>query len=330
MGRADVVKSHLTYLIENRRADGLVPLYVDSIAPVNRVISDTLFRATRLDYTLPMTNDIKPYYLVNNEFEAIDSNIMVLYASYSYYKATGDAEWFNKYQSEFKKIFDYYEQKKDADGLILQVAHADWQDSAAREGKTFFTNLIYYQMALDYKFMSDDELAVLRNKIVEVFYSPSVGLFKTMAGRENISLEGNLWAIEHNLIANKDILYKNLTKHRLWTLYKVPGFATYPSYTQDDTYIQVKVVGLQEYHGKIFWSWLMAYSAKIAYQMKDMKSFNATYKALNSVVMRDHSVVEIYNNDATFTMFSSPLYTAESPFSWGSAFVVDLEKTLNH
>ncbi|MGZ3727403.1 MAG: hypothetical protein ACXWQQ_16525, partial [Pseudobdellovibrio sp.] len=138
MGRADVVKSHLTYLLEHRRADDLVPLYVDSIAPVNRVVSDTLFRATRMDYTLPMTNDISPYYLVNNEFEAIDSNIMVLYAALSYYKATGDAEWFNKYQDDFKRIFDFYEKKKDTDGLIVQVAHADWQDSAARAGKTFF------------------------------------------------------------------------------------------------------------------------------------------------------------------------------------------------
>ncbi|MGZ3692180.1 MAG: hypothetical protein ACXVAX_11800, partial [Pseudobdellovibrio sp.] len=143
-------------------------------------------------------------------------------------------------------------------------------------------------------------------------------------------LEGNLWAIEFNLIANKDILYKNLLNHPLYTAYKIPGFATFPSYTLDDTYIQVKVVGLQEYHGKIYWSWLMAYSAKIAYMMKDMKTFNAVYAALNKVVLRDHSVVEIYNNDAELTMFSSPLYTAESPFSWGSGFVVDLEKYLNH
>ncbi len=151
-----------------------------------------------------------------------------------------------------------------------------------------------------------------------------------MAGRDNISLEGNLWAIEFNLIANKEILYKNLAQHQLFKLYKIPGYATYPSYTMDDTYIQVKVVGLQEYHGKIYWSWLMAYSAKIAYQMKDMKTFNSVYAVLKKVALRDRSLVEIYNNDAEFTVFTSPLYTSESPFSWGSGFAVDLEKTLNH
>jgi hypothetical protein len=328
MGRSDVVKSHLTYLLENRRADDLVPLYVDSMEPVKRVIADVIFRAIRLDFSLPITSDIKPYYLVNNEHEAIDSNLMVLYASYRYFQATQDTEWFNKYRSDFKKVFDYYNRKK-SNGLIVQGVHADWQDSAKRDGKTFFTNLLYYQAARDYGFMSTDQLQALRNKIVEKFYDKRMGVFRSMEGRDNVSLDGNLWAIEHDLIANKSVLYQNLKNHQLYKLNGIPGFATQPSYTNDDTYIQVKIVGLQEYHGVgLYWSWLMAYSAKIAYLMGDQETFKKTYQALNRAVTRDQSVVEIYRNDGSFTQFSSPLYTAESPFSWGSGFVVDLEKTI--
>ncbi|MCC2678354.1 MAG: hypothetical protein K0R29_930 [Pseudobdellovibrio sp.] len=326
MGRKDVVKSHLTYLLHNRRADNLVPLYVDSIEPVQRVIADSLFRAIRLDFALPITSSIKPYYLVNNEHEAIDSNLMVLYASLRYYQESQDAEWFNKYRNEFRKIYDYYNSKKSG-GLIVQGVHADWQDSARRNGKMFFTNLLYYHMGREYAFLNAVQLQTLRNKIVETFYDRQMGVFLSMEGRKNVSLEGNLWAIEHDLIANKSILYQNLKAHQLYRLNGIPGFATYPSYTNDDTYIQVKIVGLQEYHGAgIYWTWLMAYSAKIAFMMQDQQTFDAVYKALNKAVTRDQSVVEIYKNDGKFEPFRSVLYGAESPFSWGAGFVIDMEK----
>lgn len=327
INRGDVVKSHLNYLINHRRADDLVPLYVDSIQPVNRVISDTLFKTVRLtNLSLPITNDIKPYYLVNNQHEAIDSNLMVLYASQLYAKETKDTAWFNANQTAFRKIFDYYKTKKQ--GLLIQQnEHADWQDSAQRKGFTFFTNLLYYHMAREFKFMNDVELQQLRNKIVEVFYNKQMGVFISMAGRNNVSLEGNLWAIEHNLIANGEILYKNLTNHPLYTKYKLPGFATYPSYTKDDTYIQVKVVGLQEYHGNIYWSWLIAYAAKIAHKMNDIPTYNRIYANLNEMVQRDNTIYEIYNNNTNLTPFKSLLYQSEAPFSWGSAFVVDMIKS---
>ncbi len=322
-----VVKNHLNYLINNRRHDDLVPLYVDSMTPTNRVISDVIFKAIRLpDTSLPMTDKIKPFYLVNNKFEAIDSNLMVLYASLLYYQKTNDAAWFNANQAHFKRIFNFYNTKKSG-LLIIQAEHADWQDSARRKGIMFFTNLLYYHMAKEYKFMNDIELQTLRNKIVEVFYEKHSGLFRSMEGRNNISLEGNLWAIEHDLLANRDTLYKNLTNHPLFTKSKSPGFATYPSYTKDDTYIQVKVVGLQEYHGSIYWSWLMAYSAKVAYIMNDIPTYNKIHSVIEKILTRDQVVSEIYNNNEEITPFRSLLYQAEYPFSWGSAFILDMEKT---
>lgn len=325
--RGDVVKSHLTYLINNRRNDDLVPLYVDSMTPVNRVVTDVLFKTIRLnDTSLPITNKIKPFYLVNNKFEAIDSNLMVLYAAQLYAKETNDTAWFNSHQGSFKRIFDFYKTKKQG-LLIRQNEHADWQDSARREGLTFFTNLLYYHMAREYKFMNEPELGQLRNKIVEVFYDKKMGVFLSMAARNNVSLEGNLWAIEHNLIADPEILYKNLTNHGLYTEYKIPGFATYPSYTKDDTYIQVKAVGLQEYHGNIYWSWLIGYSAKIAHKMGDTPTYNRIYANLKEILQRDQVVYEVYNNNENITPFRSMFYKSESPFSWGSAFILDMERS---
>lgn len=327
IGRQDVVKNQLNYLLSHRRADGLVPLYIDSMKPTDRVIAGVVLHALNLNPALPLTNGINAFYLVNNKYEAIDSNLMVLYAAKMYMNKTNDTVWFNQHLSAFRHVFNFYRSKIN-DSLIQQPEHADWQDSAKRQGKTFFTNLLYYQVARDYGFLSADDLLKLRNKIVEVFYDRRSGLFRSMAGRNNISLDGNLWAIEYNLIANTDILYRNLTHHALFNAYSLPGFATYPSYSDEDMYLQVKVVGLREYHGRLLWSWLMAYAAKIAYLKHDQANFQKIYSELERMINRDRTVFEIYNNDREKMPFSSMLYTSESPFSWGAAFVIDLEQTI--
>lgn len=325
--REDVVKSHLEYLITHRRTDNLVPLYVDSMNPVHRVIAAVVFKALGLDYALPVKQDILPYYLVNGEFEAIDSNILVLYASREYAERTKDFEWFKKHEADFKAIFDFY-QSKIQDGLIVQAEHADWQDSSKRKGKTFLTNLIYYQMGRDYGYLSQEQLDKIKADIMKVFYDEATGLFKSIEGRDNISLDGVLWAIEYNLLVDNKELYKKLSQHPLFTQFDVPGYATYPSYRSDDMYIQVKIVGLQEYHGNLFWSWLMAYAAKVAYLQKDEVSFKKMYERLNKMLERDQMVYEIYETSEEHKPFVNFLYKSEGPFSWGSGFILDLENTI--
>jgi glycogen debranching enzyme len=324
--REDVVKSHLEYLITHRRADNLVPLYVDSMNPVYRVIAATVFKMFG-GSALPIKESIAPYYLVNGEYEVIDSNILVLYAAQEYVAATKDTEWFKKHAADFKAIFDFY-QTKIHDGLIVQGEHADWQDSSERKGKTFLTNLIYYQMGRDYNYLNKEQLEKLRTDIMKVFFDEKTGLFKSIEGRDNISLDGVLWAIDHDLLVDSDNLYRKLAAHELFTKYGIPGFATYPSYNSSDLYIQVKIVGLQEYHGNLFWSWLTAYAAKVAYKKSDKPMFEKIHSALNKWLERDQMVYEIYENNDEHKPVNNFLYKSEGPFSWGSAFVLDLENTI--
>jgi len=323
IGRADVLREHLSYLIGHCRNDNLVPLYVDSMAPVNRVIMASVFKTFGLGrMSLKITDEISPFYLVNNIYEAIDSNLMVLYASWVYRNATKDTSWFNSHSDQFKKIFEFYSSKF-SDGLITQGEHADWQDSAQRKGKMFFTNLLYLHMGTEYGFLTSDQQKCLKQKIMDTFYEPISGLFVSMAGRDNISLEGNLWAIEYGLVKEPKSLYENLKKHPLFTLGPVPGFATFPSYTKDDTYIQVKVVGLQEYHGNMYWSWLMGFSAKVALLMGDKDMTSKIKSTIEKVLIRDQVVNEIYKHNPDLPPFTSPFYRSEYPFSWGSAFILD-------
>lgn len=328
INRADVLKEHLSYLIFNCRADNLVPLYVDSMAPVNRVIMASAFKTFGLgNISLKITDKINPFYLVNNVYEAIDSNLMVLYASWVYRNSTKDDSWFNSHKEQFQKIFDFYNSKMD-DGLIVQGEHADWQDSAQRKGKMFFTNLLYYHMACEYGFLTSTQQGVLKQKILTTFLDAKSGLFISMAGRENISLEGNLWAIEYGLLTDAKKLYEKLKQHPLFTVGPIPGFATYPSYTKQDTYIQVKIVGLQEYHGNMYWSWLMGFSAKVAFLMGDEATCFKIKSKIEKVLLRDQVVKEIYVHDDQLTPFKSFCYQSEYPFSWGAAFILDFCKII--
>lgn len=326
IGRSDVLKEHLNYLINHCREDNLVPLYVDSMAPVNRVLMASVFKTFGLGrLSFKISDDIAPYYLVNNVFEAIDSNLMVLYASWVYRNSTQDMAWFDSQQPSLQKIFDFYNSKFE-DGLIVQGEHADWQDSAQRKGKMFFTNLLYLHMGSEFNFLTGAQQEALKLKIMDTFYEPISGLFLSMAGRDNISLEGNLWAIEYGLMKDTKNLYESLRKHPLFTLGPCPGFATYPSYTKEDTYIQVKVVGLQEYHGNMYWSWLMGYSAKVAFLMGDTANVAKLHSHIKRVLLRDQVVNEIYKHKSELPAFSSVFYRSEAPFSWGSAFILDFFK----
>jgi hypothetical protein len=182
---------------------------------------------------------------------------------------------------------------------------------------------LYLHIGTEYGFLNKNQQEDLKQKIMDTFYEPISGLFVSMAGRDNISLEGNLWAIEYGLIKDPKSLYENLKKHPLFTLGPVPGFATFPSYTKDDTYIQVKVVGLQEYHGNMYWSWLMGFSAKVAFLMGDNEMATKIKLAIGKVLVRDQVVNEIYRHKPELPPFRSAFYQSEYPFSWGSAFILD-------
>jgi hypothetical protein len=328
INRSQVVKDHLDYLISHRRNDNLIPLYVDSISPIIRVLYETANLAFKNKKSLPITKNIKPHFLVNSKYQPIDSNLMVLVSAYQYFKFTNDLTWFQNHENDFKNIFHYYDNKI-IDGLIFQEPHADWQDSVSRKGYTFFTNLIYYQIAKDYNFLNKNELEILKNKILDTFYDKSSGLFFSERGKIQISLDGILWAIENDLLIDSKILYSNLIKHELFTKYNIPGFTTFPSYPKNEIYLQVKIIGLSDYHNNFFWSWLMNKSAIAALKMNDMVTFDKIYNEISRIVLRDQTVSEIYFNDNEHLQVKKELYHSENPFSWGASTLIELLTLMN-
>jgi glycogen debranching enzyme len=323
-----LVKNHLTYLIKNRSADGLVPIYADSINPMQRVILGSVNIAFGTSAHYQITKDIKPYYKASGKYSTIDANLLVLKASYEYFQASHDQEWWKENQNAFQNIYHYYNHFFE-NGLIYQEAFADWQDSSSRQGKTFFTNLLYLDISKSLSFMSQEEISNFTKKIHETFYDNETGLYFSLLGSPQISIDGILWAIDKKLMPFSDLLYERLKQHPLWNHFIVPGFATYPSYPLNSLAVQVKLVGLHEYHGNLTWSWLMAYSSLVAYKQHDFKESSRIATALETIVLRDKVVGEIYLSTKDYLPFHSHFYASEMPFSWGAAFVIEMLKFQN-
>lgn len=322
----NLVKNHLNYLIKNRREDGLVPIYADSINPMFRVVSASIGHAIGKTIKFKMTSKIKPYYMATGKFPTIDANILVLLASFEYYKASGDEAWWTGNQKALKEIYEYYIPFLD-DGLISQGAYSDWQDSSSRVGKTFFMNLLYLEVSKSFEYLSTHELEELTQKIHNTFYDKKTGLYFSILGSSFISIDGVLWALEKKLMPFSELLYERLKQHALWSKYSTPGFNTYPSYPKNWIAPHAKISGLSEYHGNLTWLWIMAFSSKVAYLYADFQEGSRISTTLKQMVLRDNNVREVYYSTSPHLPFRSKLYKSEAPFSWGAAFVIEMLKT---
>ena len=320
-----LVKNQLSYLINNRRSDGLIPIYADSIHPIKRVILGSVNQTLGTSIHFKMKKNIKPFFKASGKFSTIDANLLVLKASYEYYQTTNDIEWWNYNQNAFLELYKYYDAFFE-DGLIYQGAFADWQDSSNRQGKTFFTNLLYLDVTKLFQFQSLDEISLLTQKIHETFYDLNTGLYFSVLGSPQISLDGILWAIDKKLMPMTDLLYERLKQHLLWNQFNFPGFATYPSYPLKSLAFHVRMAGLNEYHGNLSWSWLMAYSSLVAFKQGDFQEAARIKKNIEQIILRDQMVGEIYLSNSNYPPFRGPFYRSEAPFSWGAAFVIEMLK----
>jgi hypothetical protein len=333
LGEFDVVRDQLSLYIELRRKkDALIPRAVDSISPKKRVVRQVFARFLG-ESNYPIEESLHAEYLSENGTAAIDSNILLILAALSYLHTTQDFIWWKQNESVLVEIFKYYDAHKRG-ALIVQPPYSDWQDSVKREGCAFLTNLFYWAATSELiKFpafgIQDKEPSELRVAIEITFRDPVTGLFRSMEGREPISIDGNLLALDLEFVRGAEAqgLFESLQMHSLWKGRPggppIPGFVTYPDYPKKEVSWTTRLIGLRHYHDEIYWTWLMGLSLKIALRFDDIEKSAELLKALVRTTKRDGAVGEIYAPNPDLALWSSPWLTAEKPFSWGSAYVVD-------
>lgn len=335
LGQHEVVRDQLTLLLQNRRknSDGsaLIPRTLDSIPAkwrVSRVVASRIIPF--LHRELPLKAFLKPEYLSENGTEAIDSNVLLLMAADFYLEKTGDQSWWSTHRGALLEVFRYYGLRTSA-GLIAQPGFSDWQDSVRRSGAVFLTNLLYWHVQsrlLKRREFGITEVQVqnFKQEIEKKFFDKSTGLYRSVENREQISLEGVLMALDLGFVAGDEALqlFRSLQKHALWKSHDgLPGFATSPDYDSKDVSLPTKWVGLDHYHDRLYWSWLLGYSLKVAIKMGDSTTVQKITSFLESALARDGSIVELYDPENDFKPWSSFWLEAERPFSWGAAFILD-------
>jgi hypothetical protein len=333
LGRRDVVANHLGALLRCRRADGLVPRLMDSISPAwLRVAWHCAARVVPLvPRQGPMGDSIRPEYQSEHGVEAIDSNLLVLLASLDYVSRTGDTDWWQRHEGELVQVYRYYE-RWIRDGLVFQSAYSDWQDSVRRSGWTFYTNVLYHcvtERLLGYPAFELDagRAGRLRGRIDAELFDRQAGLYRSVRGHPQISLDGVLLALDLGYVdlesrAAAD-LYRSLKTHALWLGHDAPGCATCPDYPRPWVSLPTRLVGLSGYHDRARWSWLMALSAKVALKMDDRDEAHRILSLLQEMADRDGAIYEIYFPHAPYLPWRSRWYESEAHFSWGAGCTIE-------
>ncbi len=320
-GEVAVAESHLARLLSNLRDDGLVPRVLDNYPVQLRVAWQTVRTLVPIVPRLAFREPLTPRYIDEHGSNAYDSNVLLILAALRM-----PQKFWRHHEKELRRVWDWYEDKF-RDGLVHQPPFSDWQDTTKREGETFLLNLLLFLAASRLKCRGWEislDLGAYRRRLMDVFLNDD--LFLSLAGSAVISIEGNLLALEAQEFLDTEEklrLWNALKRHPLVTLDGVLGRCSYPDWPSGELAWHIRFAKLERYHGAISWSWLAGLGLKVAQLMGDEDFSNRQRTHLQRLLVRDGSVVEIYDPDQEFRPWSSWLLEAERPFAWGSAYVLD-------
>lgn len=332
INRTDVVRDHLRLLITSAHPEnGLVPRALDSMNPKLRVFRATMGYALGLNATQPPpTQRLVPEYREQNGHSCIDGNLLTILATLIYVDATGDQTFLAEHMPALQRILHFYDAHIEGK-LIAQPGFSDWQDSVRREGKTFYTNLLWSvtlgELAKRSLLGVTDQWARdVSSAVHATFLDPTTGLYRSLAEGPQLSIDGSLLAIDLGFVQGDAArsLYAAMKRHPLWSAADgLPGVVTMPDYPSRDRNWTVRLVGLGHYHDRLAWSWITAMSAKVASRMGDQPEAERILDGLGKLVARDKTVAEIYEPQRTMKPWQRWLYRSERPFSWGAAATLD-------
>lgn len=151
LSKLEVVHDQLELILANLQTrDGfaIAPKVMDVSSAIRqcRCVSAVINKYFGRSPSVPLNPPMKAEYEDEQGSIAIDSNLLILLTAYDYFARASADDWWKRRLQDLVRLYRYYDRKhaKDVDGLIVQPPFSDWQDSARRTGKAFYTNLLYY------------------------------------------------------------------------------------------------------------------------------------------------------------------------------------------
>jgi hypothetical protein len=221
-----VVRDHLSVLLRFLHPEKfIIPRLLDTGSGQWRVVAHTVGRILGLPYFYSKQKhaSIQPEYAGEHGTGTIDANILTLIASAEYINHSDDSAWLERHRETLTQSYEYYRDKMDRRGLIMQPSYSDWQDSLARSGYTSYTNLLHLLFVEKYaEILGVEPLIpwdILRDNILKVFYDVSSGLLYAREGDTFHDLDTQLIALRIWGI----IEWEYLAQSSLWNQSVLPG-----------------------------------------------------------------------------------------------------------
>lgn len=333
IGRADVARNHLAYLVRSRRqSDDVVARLLDFAPSARRVLAHTALRF--LPETLKRVSQKGPLrveHLGEHKTIAIDSNALVLRAVADLHRHSPDTKWLDDNREALQAVLGFCLERTDgATKLATQGRFEDWQDSVAREGQTLFVNAVFavaFKDARELGLRVPKEIDTFGQLIERTFWDDENSIFRSHTELPVVSLDGNVLMItEKELQSGAHAgakFYRTLKSHPIWSKAEIPGAASDPDYPVDWISWTTKAVGLRHYHDRLLWAWLSALAAKAALMSGDREEADRIFSKLQSMAERDDGVGEVYDNEAGLPLTKTWLYESEKPFSWASGCILE-------
>lgn len=338
LSREDVVKDTLELVFGLQRADGLLPRVIDNQDITGRTILGSAF-----GYVQDFSEPLKGWFETENNVVVIDGNATIPWAASRYVHATRDLEFARKWFGAMEKSLAFLEASYLTDGLIdHQPAYSDWEDSVSRTGRVAMTNEFYLLALRGAAEWADlvgerSRANVYRVRAFQVeaafeklFWDSANGRLRNFVlpdhSDDHWTADANFMAVAFGLVS--PAIAQQILSHWPAQISLPWPRTTWPDYPDASKDQIVKLVGIADYHDKLYWLWLGAAAAMAEGVSGDCAAYDRILSAMAATITADQALYEVYELAAdgkTMKHVDRLFYKAEQPFSWSSAMVVEAE-----
>lgn len=294
IGDYEVVGTGLNYFLDNLRSDGHAPMRIGSKNQVLRYLG------------LPTSHGVH-HCQDKGDNVTFDSNTLLLIVSEKYEQLSG-----KKLDSDKLAKAASWLDREDNDGLLYEGKYASWDDSLKLTGARLYTNVCYYRaLRAAAKLLNYPAYAERAERTKAKILRWWNGSYFTDGANPACLSAGNLlailWGVAGSGQADKILAHIGGRK-------SISPPAGFWSPTRSDVFLPFFIIHLDDYHGKMEWSWLAG--AEIAALRKEGQAADADKRtaAVLGQIDRYGTLHEVYENDKPVRRL---VYRSEKDFAWG-------------
>jgi glycogen debranching enzyme len=323
----EVVKETLEAFFWHQKANGQLPVKLQSMDPVTRFLHSLLEREQ------PTQKLLHPNFFSAHGAPSLDGQALLVIAVLNYASETKDQDFLQDHWHEIEMALKWLKTHTDAQsGLLRQGGFSDWTDSVARRGIVLYTNVLYWKVlhemarhaeALDRNGKAA-QLAYSANTVAQLvqerFWRDDLGYFVTSPTLTNLSSDGNLLAIAWGLASAPQAESILGVMEEAGMSEPVPTRVVHPSYPPELIAIENVIAGLPNYHTDSSWLWLGAWHLIAYIQQGDQVRAKKLLECIVDVIVQDRQINEVHGPNGK--PLASFWYKSEAPLIWNAGMVV--------